>query len=564
MFGLFKKKRFRKKLDLDASIAFLDSKNLPEFDSDKFEGVLEQPLSKKNFIGIFVVFLIISFVFLIKTFNMQIINGEEYFKKAQGNFIKTAILFSERGVVSDRNGKELIWNERNINDRFAKRRYIEDVGFSHILGFLSYPQKDKSNNFFEKEYKGKAGVEKYFNDKLNGVLGKRILETSATGEVISENVIQLSQAGENVALSIDADIQKEMAELLNDFINEKNFDGASGVLMSVENGEIISLVSLPEYDSNILTDGRDKKKIKEYIFDEKKPFLNRVTLGEFAPGSVVKPFIALKALKEKIISPYEKIYTNGKLILPNPYHPDKPSIFYDFRNNGIVDMKKAIAVSSNIYFYILGGGFENRKGLGINRLYENFTDFGFGEQTEVEYMIEKDGIVPSIEWKKRVFGTNWNIGNTYYASIGQFGFVATPLQIAVAVSAIANEGEVLRPKILKDSEKDVRRKLDFDKKDYEVVKQAMRETALSGTTMSLNLPFVKIASKSGTAERGKNRSRVNSWVMGFFPYDKPKYAFVFLAENGYAGENLNPVSLVSSAFFKKLEEKGLLERLLEH
>jgi len=560
MFKFFNKKRKRRN-DFDASETFIDSKNLAGFDENKFDGVLERPLGKMSFLGIFFVFIFVLVIFLGKAFYMQIIQGEDYLVRSIGNFKKSSVLFSERGVIFDRNGKELVWNEKNIEDNFSKRVYINKIGFSHILGFLSYPQSDRSGNFFEKEYVGKAGVEKYFNEELNGKLGKKIIEINSVGEIISENKKELPEAGENIYLSIDLDIQKSMAYHLNDFITKYHFDGGAAVLMNIKTGEIIASISLPEYDSNILTNGKEKDVIKSYVFDKNNPFLNRVALGEFTPGSIVKPYIALRALKDDLIDPNEKIYTNGQIVIPNRYYPDNPSIFRDYKNNGIIDMKKALAVSSNIYFYILGGGFEEREGMGINKLSENFKDFGFGEETGIFEMKEKEGLVPSIEWKKEVFGTNWNIGNTYYTAIGQFGFLTTPLQIVTAISSIANNGELLVPKMIKDSEKEIKRELEFDDKSYKIIKEGMREAVLMGTAQLLNIPEIKIAAKSGTAERGINRDRVNSWITGFFPYDDPKYAFVFLAENGHS-ERLYVVSYAAHQFFKETSKDGSLERLL--
>jgi len=230
-------------------------------------------------------------------------------------------------------------------------------------------------------------------------------------------------------------------------------------------------------------------------------------------------------------------------------------------------MKKAITVSSNIYFHIIGGGYKDQKGLGIAKMYENFTDFGFGQKTGVGVMKERKGVVPNPEWKKRVFGRSWNIGNTYYTAIGQYGFLTTPLQMAVAVSAIANEGEVLVPKIIKDSSKEVRKKINFDKKDWSFVKSAMRNVVTSpiGTARLLNAPElrdIQIAAKTGTAERGVGKGEVNSLSVGFFPYNNPKYAFVFLAERGSA-KRLYIVTYAAMQFFKDVKKSGALDRILK-
>ncbi len=169
---------------------------------------------------------------------------------------------------------------------------------------------------------------------------------------------------------------------------------------------------------------------------------------------------------------------------------------------------------------------------------KNYKLFGFGEKTNIQKFAEKKGQIPNPEWKKKAFADArpWNIGNTYYTAIGQFGFLVTPMQALVAVSAIANGGEILEPTITKGSAKKIKRKLNFSEEICKTVKEGMRMTTTEGTTKTLNFDFIKIAAKSGSAQI-KRKTRENSWVIGFFPYDKenkikPKYAFVFLAEDG--------------------------------
>ncbi len=557
MFIKKKKNKIKQKISFDADSALIDSKNLANFDQDKFEGVLERPLGKNDFIIIFIFFLLIIFFFIYKSYDFQISQGKKFAEQAKKNFSRTGVIFSERGVVFDRNQKILIWNENNSEGDFAKRNYIEKLGFAHLLGFLSYPQKDKSGVFFEKEYQGKAGIEKYFNDYLNGELGKRYIEVNAFGKIISNNLISLPRPGKNLTLSIDAEVQEKMAESLNKYIKEKEFAGGAGMLMNVENGEIIAMVSLPEFSPKIMTNISDKEKIKEYFKDKRSPFLNKALFGEYTPGSIVKPFVALAGLQEKIIWPGKKIKTNGQLVIPNPYFPDKPTIFRDWKNHGVVNMYQAIANSSNVYFYLLAGGFppENIPGLGIKKLKKYLTDFGFGEKSGIKIFAEKKGVVPDPEWKKKAFknARAWNIGNTYYTAIGQYGFLITPLQALVAVSAIANNGKILEPIFIKNEKPKIKKELtNIDLKNFQAVRRGMRETVLTGTNLALNLDFVQIASKSGTAEI-LGRERKNSWTIGFFPYQKPKYAFVFLAENGPKDVQVS-VALAASWFFKELNK----------
>ena len=161
--------------------------------------------------------------------------------------------------------------------------------------------------------------------------------------------------------------------------------------------------------------------INGYINNKNKPFINRAISGLYAPGSVVKPFVALAALSEGIISPEKKIFSAGQISIPNPFFPDKKTIFKDWKAHGWVDMRQALAVSSDVYFYEIGGGFEDVKGLGINKIYEYAKKFGLGEKTGIDLLGEAEGTVPSpaVKEKNNPADPLWRVGDTYISAIGQ-------------------------------------------------------------------------------------------------------------------------------------------------
>jgi len=545
---------FKKKLKKNNEILFNVKSN------ENFDDLMERPLEKKiywSYLIIYVLFLVIS---LWKLYDYQVLNYEDYKKKSQNNFIKSEVLFSKRGIIVDRNDNELVWNEDKENEEFSKRKYYKEVGLYHILGFLSYPKKDKWGKYFTKEYSGKAGVEKHFNEYLNGRLGKKMLKIDAHRNIISQNTIVEPEEGKNLKLTIDLNLQKVLYHALSDYIQEDGFIGGAGIIMNAQTGEILATVSLPEYDSNLMTEKDDAKKMKKYFTDKRNIFLNRVFLGGYTPGSIVKPFVGLMGLENKIITVNTSFHTTGRLILPNKWNPAKPTIFSDWKNHGTVNLFKAIAQSSNVFFYIVGGGlhgiknYADREGLGISRLYEGYKSFGFGENTEVERLKEKAGLVPNQEWKKKVFKTNWNVGNTYFISIGQFGFLTTPLQVATALSSIVNDGKVLTPRITFLSKTKVRKTLPYSQKNINLIKKAMRGTVLRGTTQVLNLDFVQVATKSGTAQI-KNNTKNNAWVEGFWPYKNPKYVFVILGDEGPIKHR--SAAVVMRDVFLKLKEEGV-------
>jgi penicillin-binding protein 2 len=196
-------------------------------------------------------------------------------------------------------------------------------------------------------------------------------------------------------------------------------------------------------------------------------------------------------------------------------------------------MRDAIAFSSNVYFYTIGGGFEGQPGLGITRLNHYFDLFGIGDRTGISLLGEVEGTVPNPEWKEEIFDDDWRLGDTYFTAIGQYGFLATPLQILRGYAAIANGGYLVTPHVVLHEEPE-RVDLDLDRDDLEVIHEGMRRTVIQagGTARALERKDVEIAAKSGTAELDASNSYVNSWVAGFFPYEEPKYAFVLFMERG--------------------------------
>jgi penicillin-binding protein 2 len=527
---LFKKSRRRKNLDPDE--IFLDSKNISSFNVQQFEGRIETPISKKVLRLLLLSFILVNLAFLWRLVHIQIFDGELYAKQSEDNKLKHTLVFAERGIMYDRNGKELAWNDNG-------RKYIDIAGFSHLLGYVGYPSEKQITEFDynPKQLVGKAGVEESLNHSLLGKNGLRVEEVNAKGEAQSDHVLEEPQSGESVYLSVDADLQAGMYEAIKQIAQENGFRGGAGVVMDIKTGEMLVLTSYPEYNSNILSTGDDRETISKYNTNQSLVFLNRALSGRYPPGSTVKPFLAIAALAEKTVSSGKHFYTTGELVLPNPYNPDNPTIFPDNKNHGSVDMRKAIAVSSNVYFYIIGGGFKDQKGLGIYNIYKYAKMFGLGEKTGIDLAGEIEGIVPSPEWKEKNFsGEPWRIGDTYHTSIGQYGFSVTPLQEVRAFGALASNGNLMKPILERVATSSTlvkpQKTIDLPASYFKVIHEGMRMTVTEGTAQPLNLPGLKMAAKSGSAEIDDSKKFVNSWVSGFWPYDNPRYAFTVVMERG--------------------------------
>lgn len=523
--------------EIDPDEIFLDSSNLPHFDHHQFEGRLERPISRRTVLILGGVLCLVLLALLSKTFALQIVEGDRYAKQSEQNRLRHTLIFGSRGVFYDKGGVPLAWNSTDgAESAFSKRKYLEQAGLSHVLGFIKYPSKDKAGFYYKVDFEGREGVERYYNEYVAPRHGLKIIETDAHGKVQSESVLKPPKDGDNATLTIDARLQKQLYGFMESLAKERNFQGGAAVLMNVQTGELLSMVSFPEYNSQVLTDGDDTTAIDKALGDPNKPFLNRVTNGLYAPGSIIKPFIALAALEEGVITPEKEIVSTGSISVPNPFDPSKPSVFRDWKAHGAVDMRRALAVSSDVYFYEIGGGFEEQKGIGIANIEKYMRLFGFGEEPPGSGFFGDAGVIPTPEWKRANFnGEAWLLGNTYHTAIGQYGFQVTPLQVVRAVAAIANGGKLLEPRIVQEKDTPPSYSvLPIKTSSFEVVKEGMRDavTTQGGTAGGLFLKTVSVAGKTGTAELGASKKLVNSWVTGFFPYEEPVFAFVIIMERG--------------------------------
>ena len=549
---IFKKNKIKSKNSfVEPDEIFLDSKNLPNFDRQQFEGRIERPIPKKTILILGILFLFFVGIFGTRLIYLQIDKGNTNLKRSQNNVLAKTIIFSDRGIIYDRNKVELAWNNKTDEQNPVPTRDYLSPGFSHLLGYVSYPTQDKSGNFWQGDFIGKDGLEKQYNDELTGENGSKIIETDALGKIYSENIVDAPKQGTDITTTIDSRIQNELFTLIQKMSQNRTFTGGAGVIMDVTNGEVITSTSFPEYDSQVLSFGKDTATINGYLNDKRKVFLNRDTSGLYTPGSIVKPFFALAALNENIIDPNTKILSTGSISIPNPYFPDQKTIFKDWKVNGWVNMMQAIAVSCDVYFYEVGGGYQNQKGLGIANLEKYAELFGFGEKTGVDLPGEAEGTIPSPAWKAINFKTDpvWRIGDTYHTAIGQYGFQVTPMEMVRAVGAMANYGTLLTPHyVLGDTVKENQKtNLNLNKSYFDIVHEGMRDAVTTGTATALNVPYVEVAAKTGTAQIGVSKNKVNSWVIGFFPYDHPKYAFAIMME---AGPSTNEVG--ASAVMREL------------
>ncbi len=535
---------------------FLDSANISGLDQGRFQGRLELPISSRAFLGLFILLGIIAGIILIQVGKLQILQGSAYSAESEQNHIRSSVLFAPRGVITDMHGSVLVNNVENSQGNV--RRIYDIPAMGSVIGYTSYPKKDSSGRYYDTAEKGIAGLEAQYNTELTGSNGTVLTEVNALGKVFSQGVIVPPEKGKTLKLSIDSSFEKSLTTALADVTTQNKFTGGAAVIMDVHTGEIRALASYPTYDANIFSQGGPTKTIVGYNTDTRHPYLDRVVQGLYAPGSIVKPFIAAGALTDGIITPNTKIDDKGFLIIKDPYHPGKIFLYKGWKALGVLSVRKAIAWSSDVFFYTVGGGFGSQKGLGINRLDYWYHQFGLGEKSNIDLPNESSGLIPTPAWKRKVLHKPWYLGDTYFTAIGQYATQVTPIQMARAIAAVANNGKLLTPTLLY-GQTPIYTQIPVTPATFQVVREGMREGVTSALAWQINFPYLAVAAKTGTAQVGAHNQFDNSWVEGFFPYTNPQYAFAVVLGRGPSGKG-EKATMVMKEFFTTLHAQNLLPK----
>ena len=318
--------------------------------------------------------------------------------------------------------------------------------------------------------------------------------------------------------------------------------------MDPRTGEVLAYLNFPAYDNDVFNSGGRSEERQKILSDPNRPLFNRAISGLYSPGSTIKPLVGLAAVQEGVISAERTIFSPGYLDVPNPYDPEKPTRFVDWRYQGNVDLSAALAQSSNVYFYEVGGGFGDIRGLGINRLREWWQRFGFGKSTGIDLFGEEEGFLPTPEWKERVSGDPWLLGDTYNVSIGQGDLLVTPIQLLNYAAALANGGVFRKPALVRGKVPEVIGDISKYEGAFLEVRRGMRETVTSplGTAKLLDDLPIAVAAKTGSAQT-KNKAEENAFFIGFAPYEEPEIAILVLVENAKEG-SLNAVPIAKDVF----------------
>lgn len=524
---------------------FLDASNAPAFDRARFEGRLEKPLSHGTFLYLTALLTLLFVVLIVRSWNLQITNGSVFAAESAHNSLEVRTLFAPRGVITDINGIVVAENAEKEDGSILRRYPFPSL--SQIIGYVSYPKKDANGVYYDTSETGISGLEAEYDAFLVGKNGQLLTETDALGRVRSEGLIVPAENGGTLQLSIDANLQKLFSRAIANIAGTQHFIAGAGVILSVDSGAVRAITSYPSYDPNVMSSGGPASVIDSYNANPGRPFLDHAIQGVYIPGSIVKPLVASGALTDGIITPNTIIDDPGFISIPDPYHPGKEFIYKGWRALGPVDVKNAIAWSSDIFFYTVGGGFKSQKGLGIDRLDYWYQQFGLGSATGIDLSGEANGLIPTPVWKKETFNEPWYLGDTYFTAIGQYSVQVTPIQMARAIAAVANGGKLFTPTLLANQTPHFTI-VPANSAALAVVREGMRQSVTSALASAINMPYVSVAAKTGTAQTGTRNQYDNSWVVGFFPYEHPQYAFAVVLERGPEGAGEQAVNVMQEFF----------------
>jgi penicillin-binding protein 2 len=445
----------------------------------------------------------------------------------------------------------------------AVRRYTGGEAMSSVLGYTGRIDEQEfaelsDDGYLNSERLGKAGVEWAYEAYLRGAPGIREIERDSSGREIRVLSEEAAEAGNDLILSLDLDLQNEATRLTQAAARGGQ---AAAIVMDVNTGEVLALVSLPLFDNNIFSGKVDEARLDQYLNDPKKPLVNHALAEQYPPGSIFKQITGAAALQEGVASPATTITSNGFITVPNQYDPSILYTFRDWRALGTLDFYGGVAMSSDVYFYYLSGGYHeygaNFDGLGIDRLSAYTRMFGLGRPTGIEIAGEAPGNVPDAAWKGETWGEVWTLGDTYNMGIGQGFLAATPIQMARVVAAVANGGKLLQPRVVREvvdadgnivraNEPQVESQIPISAENFAIMRDAMTQAVTWGTAKDGGVRGVQVAGKTGTAEFGPRFANgtyeTHAWFSGFAPADDPQIAITVFLERGVGAIHAAPLA----------------------
>ncbi len=557
----------------------------------------------------------------IRLFFLQVLKVEKYKKMSNKNSVKVKVINGYRGKIYDANGKLLVTNEAGyrliyLNERkydeetliklsellgyskeyiekrikygtisnytrenlifndisqdkahrileknsdypylevqvYPKRNYINNSLGSHILGYVRNMSSSEYEELKDKGYKkddiiGKQGIEKQYESWLRGENGYKYIEVNVYNRFVKTLEEKKSKTGDDLYLTVDFELQKK----ITDFMIKEDMNGAF-VAMDPKTGKIVTMVSNPDYPLNTMISRMSNDEWNDIMLDESRPLENRVMTGRYPPGSIFKIISAL-AFMEEGLDPDKKFYDPG-------YYQIGKWKWRSWKRggHGYTDLEKSLVESVNYYYYRAADEYGRKKMLEVGDA------FGFGKKTGIDIPGEKQGLLPSNEWKKKNLNEPWYTGDSINLSIGQGYLLVTPLQVAKAYSILANEGYTYSPRLVDRVVRETgevkeikgeKIEVNYNKEYMKRIKKALVQSVEgeNGTATKLKTEGVRVAGKTGSAQNS-GFEETHSWISGFFPADKPEIVFTAFVEGGGAGGK--GAAKVSKAFIDAYLEK---------
>lgn len=442
---------------------------------------------------------------------------------------------------------------------YLTRRYAYGDLFAHVIGYVARLDEADLKAMGDERYSvlthtGKTGVERAYEEKLRGTIGYEAVETNARGRSLGVLNRHLSEAGTDLRLSLDTDLQKATVEAFGERTG-------SAVAVDPRTGEVLAMVSLPAFDTNLFVNGISTADYRALSTDPSQPLFNRNVRGGTPPGSTIKPFVALAGLESGLRRPEDTVYSSGEFFIPGQRRGYRDS---HRGGHGTVDLYSSIAESVNTYYYKLA------MDMGIEKFDYYMRRYGFGQPTGIDLVGEVSGILPSPEWKRKRFKQPWYLGETVIAGIGQGYWVVTPLQLAQGTASLANGGRRIPLRLVKQTRTGLNApwtplpppawtSIGATPEQLRAIRTGMEATMHTprgtGWSIAAGAPY-RIAGKTGTVQKISRKGSVSmdprslplhlrhqALFIGYAPAEDPRIAVVVVVEHGgYGASSAGPIA----------------------
>lgn len=571
---------------------------------NQFSTVDSHSMSKWRVSLLLVLFIFVFIILLARSFELQVIEGDKFLGKSEGNRYKVRTTHAPRGIVYDRNGVVLARNvpsfrvaadpksisvedrqrvlsklseilnepkkelDKKLDGEYTdsitlvenathemilkleaedlpgieaeispRRKFEFSEAFAHLLGYTGEVTQEDLDNpngtpHVAGDRVGRYGVEQTFENILRGANGYDLIKVDAAGKRQGSLVSTEPISGNDITLSIDADLQKRVFKVLKKWIKNSSASSGSAIVMDPNTGEILALVSYPSFDGNKFEIGMTQSQYNLLVNNSNKPLLNRAIGASYPPGSTFKLVTAAAGLESGAITKNTKIVDTGFVKLGDQVFNNW--LWLDSkRTDGSISIVRAIARSNDTFFYKLG------QMVGEERIQQMAQTFLLGSFTGINLPGESKGLVPTEQWKLDTKGEVWFPGETLNLAIGQGDLLVSPLQLSLVTSVFANGGNLIKPTVLKTDDKEIISKDFVSSETIATIREGMFENTKGDGNVSylFNNFKVRTAGKTGTAESGSERP--HAWYTAFAPFEKPEIVVTVMVENAGHGSEVS-------------------------